>query len=102
MADAKFINCKKTLQFTKPKARRDDPEGRFLVPKDFIGSVPGWVTETWLFNAACKDGTITFVGNTPSAGATGGKGGGSKGKGLSKQNEPPKTESDKSESGEEQ
>jgi len=52
-----FINCKKALEFTNPEG------GKFTVPQNYIGSVPNWVTKTWLYKAACSDGTITFIGS---------------------------------------
>lgn len=55
-----FINCKKTLEFKRMDGKK------FIAPKNYLGDVPEWVTETWLYKAACRDGTITFVGQQKS------------------------------------
>ena len=60
MSGKVFINCKKTLGFKRTDGKK------FIVPKNYIGEIPEWVTETWLYKAACQDGSITFVGQQKS------------------------------------
>lgn len=55
-----FINCKKALEFQNPET------GEVIrFPRSYIGFVPDWVVKHWLFQAAVKDATITYVGDTP-------------------------------------
>lgn len=55
-----FVQCK----YPRKIVHMDDPSITFTLPKDYIGSVPGWVTKHPYFEALCKDGTVTTVVNT--------------------------------------
>lgn len=56
-----FINSKSALEFCSADKKKHK------IPAGFLGNVPDWVTETRLYKAACKDSTITFVGESKTA-----------------------------------
>ena len=55
----KIVNCKKA---TKIKDHKKDLE--FVMPREYIGTIPEWVEKHPYFDLLCKDGTITFVENS--------------------------------------
>jgi len=60
MSESVFVSSKRKLEFSNKDGHR------LLIPKDYIGNLPSWVTETWLYKSACSDGTISFVGQQKS------------------------------------
>jgi hypothetical protein len=46
-----FINSKKNFEIC-------EGEKKFLIPRNYIGEVPAWVSKHWLVQAAIKDGSI--------------------------------------------
>lgn len=51
-----FIQCKSAVCFK-------NGVDKVVLPNQYVGSVPDWVSKTWYFQMLVKDGTITFIGN---------------------------------------
>lgn len=52
-----FINSKKSFEI-------HDGADTFVIPRDYIGEVPDWVSSHWLVQAAIKDGSIVTPKDT--------------------------------------
>jgi len=50
-----FISSKQAFRFT-------DGENEFTVPAGYVGDFPAWAAQTYLYQLAIKDGSITAVG----------------------------------------
>lgn len=54
---SKFISSKKNFEISEG--------GRtFVIPRNFIGTIPDWVAGHWLVQAAIRDGSIATPDNT--------------------------------------
>ena len=51
-----FIQCKNAVCFK-------NGADKVVLPNQYVGSIPDWVTKTWYFEMLVKGGTITFIGN---------------------------------------
>ena len=51
-----FIQCKNAVCFK-------NGNDKVVLPNQYVGSIPDWVSKTWYFEMLVKDGTITFIGN---------------------------------------
>jgi hypothetical protein len=52
-----FIHAKKALRFWDKKVGVEHE-----VPAGFIGELPEWAENTYLYDLAVKDGSLTYVG----------------------------------------
>lgn len=52
-----FINSKKCFEIR-------EGDRKLVIPRGYIGSIPDWVAEHWLIQAAIRDGSIATPGNS--------------------------------------
>lgn len=63
---AQFINCRRACKIRGEIDTATKERMEYSIPKDYIGTVPEWVSKHWYFQALCKDATITTIVDTAS------------------------------------